>query len=743
MSFYPNLTMDPQDDDWNLAALDLDAPQSDYQALFSHFDSPMISPGPDLTDNSTLAHGIFGDPSTWQDTPSEFSWETARGHNPLMDTPSPFSWETLNNDLPMAGPTPNPLFPNFAQHESAPVSYSEDFPWNKQPHSCNGISKWTPEMEVGFNATEDLLESSAWYANPQVLPRASEVTGTSPPSEGSSMISQPQTADEQAASSSLPKIRRGPQPRIPHDSRNILEDHFARNPYPEKTEIEHLGQQLKLPVKRIKNWFSNARSRREIAVDSAACGSGATSLSRKSLEELLKQSPGSQRQPIDTYLAASIQDEPAAGFAIQAAVSQPSCSAQNSHSTPTHNSSHADPNETGSVVSSQTSSSVSVESHCSSLSSHDSIASSASRSRRRGRKRFISRPAPYATPPAPKASTTTPQVRLSHYCTFCWKGFTNGYEWRRHEESVHLPQKIWVCCPALREIELSCCPFCNINDPDTPHMDAHRYYTCQKKCQEDRTFYRKDHFRQHVLKVHMLGRNASNTHITSEGLLSDQMLCLLNLTSTWCHDPPLPLVIHPVLQCGFCSKWLTNLKDRFSHINSHFQNEDLDRDAWWRNRSNTQMEKPCRPEPERPQRYRCRGCDIAVADTIEHSHCRIWSCRFLKDHDSLFFHAYPEVLSICKLCKILIPYPEIRSHATEKHRYQDCQQQDFASLEQFMNHLTEIHDMKYSILRTGLFLELFASKIASDLVPLESSALTAENTQPHLETQQEFPINAQ
>ena len=46
------------------------------------------------------------------------------------------------------------------------------------------------------------------------------------------------------------------------------------------------------------------------------------------------------------------------------------------------------------------------------------------------------------------------------------------------------------------------CVFCGEADPDEAHIDTHNYSACQERTLSDRTFYRKDHLRQHLKLVH-------------------------------------------------------------------------------------------------------------------------------------------------------------------------------------------------------------------------------------------------
>lgn len=58
--------------------------------------------------------------------------------------------------------------------------------------------------------------------------------------------------------------RKGPQSRIPLESKQILEDEFAANPYPCSWEMDIIAHQANLEVKKVKNWFNNTRARKKV-----------------------------------------------------------------------------------------------------------------------------------------------------------------------------------------------------------------------------------------------------------------------------------------------------------------------------------------------------------------------------------------------------------------------------------------------------------------------------------------------
>ena len=75
-------------------------------------------------------------------------------------------------------------------------------------------------------------------------------------------LSQPRRSTTRAHKPASAK-RKGPQTRIPLETRQILEDEFATNPYPCNWEIDIIAHQVNLDVKQVRNWFNNTRARKK------------------------------------------------------------------------------------------------------------------------------------------------------------------------------------------------------------------------------------------------------------------------------------------------------------------------------------------------------------------------------------------------------------------------------------------------------------------------------------------------
>jgi hypothetical protein len=88
-------------------------------------------------------------------------------------------------------------------------------------------------------------------------------------------------------------------------------------------------------------------------------------------------------------------------------------------------------------------------------------------------------------------------------CTFCTDRFKSKYDWARHEKSLHLSLEKWICAP-LGEVIVDRatgkrkCVYCDALEPSGEHLATHNHGACEEKGIESRTFYRKDHLRQHL-----------------------------------------------------------------------------------------------------------------------------------------------------------------------------------------------------------------------------------------------------
>lgn len=137
-------------------------------------------------------------------------------------------------------------------------------------------------------------------------------------------------------------------------------------------------------------------------------------------------------------------------------------------------------------------------------------------------------------------------------CTFCTDAFTTRYDWTRHETSLHLPLKRYICCPfsAMQQCTSSgrqICAYCGLVSPSLKHTASHHHQYCQSREPNARIFLRKDHLRQHLRSV-----------------LECDMLPHMEhwlLEAVWVNS-----------RCGFCGQRFKSWNERNEHIAAHFKN---------------------------------------------------------------------------------------------------------------------------------------------------------------------------
>jgi hypothetical protein len=198
--------------------------------------------------------------------------------------------------------------------------------------------------------------------------------------------------------------------------------------------------------------------------------------------------------------------------------------------------------------------------------------SDTNRRSRRGRRLYTETPrsaAIYTLPTKLKSPT--------FWCTFCGKEFGRRYEWKRHEESVHVPQCMWVCPFVKRDMSLEYCPCCNIIQPKPDHLLNHASQLCENESVESRSFSRQDHLVQHMQLCHPNASGDTAGWRRQLGKRSRQAL------------EPIP-PNSKTLICGFCGYTSTWWEDRVEHVGNHFQ-AGADLTQWWLKRANNCREQ--------------------------------------------------------------------------------------------------------------------------------------------------------
>ncbi|KAI7977653.1 hypothetical protein EIK77_010244 [Talaromyces pinophilus] len=142
-------------------------------------------------------------------------------------------------------------------------------------------------------------------------------------------------------------------------------------------------------------------------------------------------------------------------------------------------------------------------------------------------------------------------VPKTFQCTFCTDSFKTKYDWSRHEKSLHLALESWTCSPfgAVSHEdneEEPTCVYCNTPSPTEDHLHTHRYLACDGRPESERTYYRKDHLRQHLRLVHGCR--------------------FIPSMEKWKYTPEFVRS-----RCGFCDKLLSTWQARIDHLAAHFR----------------------------------------------------------------------------------------------------------------------------------------------------------------------------
>jgi Homeobox KN domain len=186
-----------------------------------------------------------------------------------------------------------------------------------------------------------------------------------------------------------------------------------------------------------------------------------------------------------------------------------------------------------------------------------SVPSTASLSRRRGRRRF-------RTSSDSLVSQTPSNPNRIYHCTFasCSSDFARKGDWKRHEQSSHMPQEEWICLltPPIISADSGSllCGFCGTEQVSEEHLEGvHRYSDCATKDEVERTFARKDKLGQHLVQVHSVERTTAN------------------VATNWRRQ----VNRDRVYVCGFCGESCEDWNKRVDHIAGHFE-AGLDISLW-------------------------------------------------------------------------------------------------------------------------------------------------------------------
>ncbi|KAI0017199.1 hypothetical protein F4780DRAFT_756340 [Xylariomycetidae sp. FL0641] len=338
--------------------------------------------------------------------------------------------------------------------------------------------------------------------------------------------------------------------------KNWLNTH-RRHPYPTDEEKEGLQKITGLNKTQITNWLANARRRGKIQPTRATSPHIGRGYAVAMDIPQRRGTAGSfeTMNPLQRWANSPPENEPASVSAIARAVSDSNSYSGTSGSgrTSPYVSNYSDDGSSRSLCNQSSASSLGT-SHSSggsfasaysnqSRGSFGSLPSFARSSRGRRRRRRA---------PPPRAEEALAQPLKTFQCTFCTETFRTKHDWQRHEKSLHLSLERWVCSPDGPRViggenGVMSCVFCGALNPDDAHVESHDFSACTERPIEDRTFYRKDHLRQHLKLVHdvkFLPWAMDKWRVASPQIRS---------------------------RCGFCNVVLDSWKFRVDHIAEHFK----------------------------------------------------------------------------------------------------------------------------------------------------------------------------
>ncbi|KAJ9653383.1 hypothetical protein H2198_007423 [Neophaeococcomyces mojaviensis] len=371
--------------------------------------------------------------------------------------------------------------------------------------------------------------------------------------------------------------------RFHRDAVKILKQWLSEHtdhPYPNERERDDLKQLTGLKRSQINNWLANARRRGKVRPTSGPASPilGAVDIP---IQSTLHTKDGYESLgPLDRWKCSPPEHEPASMTAIARAVTnkdailphpsrnQSVSSLHNSRPSSRRASTEDDSsslslmlNRAPSISSFETRQSSNSDFSFASSHSHKSKQSFASSMDRRRRRRAplshqrtnsLAKANGNATNTQPTGKNRRSPTNRIFQCTFCTDTFASKYDWQRHEKSLHLALERWTCCPmGPTRIDpvtgQEQCVFCPTLLPTAAHFETHQFLTCHEKTLAERTFYRKDHLRQHLRLIH--------------GVKFDPHM------DTWKST-----TFEIKSRCGFCPSMFATWQSRADHLAAHFRN---------------------------------------------------------------------------------------------------------------------------------------------------------------------------
>lgn len=229
--------LDPGDLSWDPLAA---APQYPAELVLPFEDSRTLnSPALNDTVNSTtqsIDYGVQFDPFAFEDTPA---------------------YNTSDFSTSWTAPQPD-----WANADSEP---------HLQPHQADVEPEATIEADISVPANASTREQATHALNvlKEFLHTQSAGTNLDPDDQTTidrltARLNHPRKRERNPSESSEPAFTaKVGRVNILASSKRILQDQFDVDPYPTKDVVKWLGKQTRLPLKTIRTWFANTRSRKD------------------------------------------------------------------------------------------------------------------------------------------------------------------------------------------------------------------------------------------------------------------------------------------------------------------------------------------------------------------------------------------------------------------------------------------------------------------------------------------------
>ncbi|KAI9848793.1 MAG: hypothetical protein M1838_000374 [Thelocarpon superellum] len=348
--------------------------------------------------------------------------------------------------------------------------------------------------------------------------------------------------------------------RLSRDSVRILKrwlaDH-ASHPYPTEEEKDQLKQRTGLKISQISNWLANARRRGKVSPVSGQAngGNGIQATAPVPIPGPHAPLEAQDMTPLERWRHSPPEHEPASVTAIADAVATSTWPFDQYASVSEHATDHQRDSSAGSSMGSaffRAPSLSSQETRFSSGSDYSFASAFSNQSQSslgsllNGKKNHERR---RRRRPTTHRTTDSQHARMFQ-CTFCTDSFKTKHDWQRHEKSLHLSLERWVCAPHGGSVAMPdgpfLCAFCQAPNPSEDHLETHNYSQCQDKGLSERTFYRKDHVRQHLRLTHGLNIDVD----------MDTWKCSTDEVQS---------------RCGFCQASFHTWHARVDHLAAHFR----------------------------------------------------------------------------------------------------------------------------------------------------------------------------